>query len=99
LRWESSQAIDVPYKLFIHLLDATGAIIAQNDQYPAGGFAPPTAWQPQVAVEDKHGLILPSAETAGYSIQLGWYLPETDERLPITFPVEMAGQQVLDLQP
>jgi len=99
LRWESSQAIDVPYKLFIHLLDATGAIIAQNDQYPAGGFAPPTAWQPQVAVEDKHGLILPSAETAGYSIQIGWYLPETDERLPITFPVEMAGQQVLDLQP
>ena len=98
LQWESSQPIGVPYKLFIHLVDATGKIIAQNDQYPVGDFAPPTAWSPHVAVEDKHGLILPSAQNTDYTIQIGWYLPETGARLPITLPAALVGEQTFDMK-
>lgn len=99
LQWTSRQPIDTPYKLFIHLLDANGALLAQNDQYPGGDFAPPTSWQPQVVVTDHHGLILPTAATTNYSIQVGWYLPETGARLPVTSPITLAKQEFIELRP
>ena len=99
LQWTSRQAINTPYKLFIHLLDAQGTLLAQNDQYPGGDFAPPPSWQPQVPVTDRHGLILPAATTADYIIQVGWYNPETGERLPVTWPSKLAGQEFVELRP
>lgn len=98
LRWQSSASVDAPYKLFVHLVDANGAILAQNDQYPGGDFAPPTSWQPQTPVNDWHGLILPTAEPAAYTIRIGWYLPETGARLPVTAPAALRDQQFVELK-
>ena len=50
-------------------------------------------------VTDHHGLILPTATTTDYMIQVGWYLPETGTRLPVTSPTTLAKQEFIELRP
>lgn len=98
LVWENAESIDTPYKPFIHIVDGNGEMVAQNDQFPVGGFSPPNDWQPASVVRDLHGLILPAEVSGDLQARIGWYDPATGERLKIQHPPGLQGEEFLEVQ-
>ena len=90
--WSSEEILEDRYKVFIHLIDKDGEIIAQQDSEPAGGTFPTTAWLPRDVVVDKHGVVLPETIMPGeYQLLLGLYeISNPNARLPIK---NLAGNQ------
>jgi hypothetical protein len=87
LYWHARQVPQGDYKVFVHLLDETGEIVAQDDAPPRGGRYPTRAWQPGDLVPDTHQLDLPAARPPGsYRLFVGMYHPQTGERLPAVGP-------------
>ena len=76
LDWEALVVSEQDYSVFLHLLDADGRLVAQNDGYPRGGLRPTPAlsrspersegadegssWQPGETVVDIRHLALPT---------------------------------------
>jgi mannosyltransferase len=84
LYWQGSRLIDRSYQVFVHLLDSSGAIIAQHDGVPAGGDWPTSAWPPGSLVTDIHTLVLPATAPAGpYHLAVGAYDSVSGQRLPV----------------
>lgn len=74
LAWTASNPTSRPYKVFLHLLDENGQIIAQRDSEPAGGSRPTTGWTPGETIIDRHGLLIPAEAGPGvYRLTLGLY--------------------------
>ena len=87
LLWQAAAVPQGRYKVFLHLLDGEGQLVAQHDGEPAGGARPTDAWQAGEAVLDRHGLWLPAELPAGdYRLLLGLYLPDSGRRLPVCCP-------------
>lgn len=78
LYWESATAVSDSYKVFIHILDAAGNLIAQADRTPVNGLAPTHRWQPGDLVRDP--LQLPFPPDAA-EVRVGLYTEENG-RLP-----------------
>jgi 4-amino-4-deoxy-L-arabinose transferase-like glycosyltransferase len=84
LFWRALEAVPEDYTVFLHLLDAGGQPLAQSDSAPVGGALPTSAWEVGAEIVDRHGLLLPDNLAPGeYQVQMGMYLPETGERLPV----------------
>jgi hypothetical protein len=82
LVWSALRAPQTNYKVFVHLLDAHGHIIAQHDSEPGNGFAPMTHWQAGRPVSDRIGVVIPPGTPPGeYSLVMGVYRGDTGERL------------------
>jgi hypothetical protein len=87
LYWEVLESPQADYKVFAHLLDETGALVAQDDAPPRGGSYPTWAWQEGDLVPDSHRVTLPDERPPGpYYWSVGMYRPDTLERLPVTGP-------------
>jgi hypothetical protein len=83
--WRAQQPLSQDYTLFVHVLDAAGALVAQHDGVPVGGFLPTRAWRPTLAVRDKIEIPLPSNLPRGeYRVVTGLYDSVTLARLPVT---------------
>lgn len=85
LFWRTEAALDVRYKVFLHLFDAQGQLVAQRDSEPGGGLALTTTWAPGERVLDNHGLFIPLETPPGrHTLRLGLYeLGKPEERLPV----------------
>ncbi len=82
LYWHAQQTPDRNYRVFVHLLDAEGQIVAQHDGAPGEGELPALGWLPGEYLVDIHRLALPPALPAGaYSLLVGLYDPVTRQRL------------------
>jgi hypothetical protein len=68
----------VDYTAFVHVLDAGGALVAQRDSAPQSGAYPTHLWQPGEFVPDSYSFDLPPGM---YTVRLGFYDPETGQRL------------------
>ncbi len=91
LFWEADAPVERSYTVFTHLVGpvlnpATGKPVwAQDDQEPMEGLYPTTHWFPNVMWRDRYELILPrDAPPGGYILEVGMYLRETGERLPVS---------------
>lgn len=93
LIWSSPDKISRAYKIFIHLLDAEGRLVAQRDSEPVGGSRPTTSWEPGEAIVDNYGLVLPADLPPGqYTLRLGFYDPQDPaKRLLVQIP-DRAGE-------
>jgi hypothetical protein len=81
LHWHALETPDRNYHVFVHLLDAYGAIRAQDDGPPAEGQAPTLGWLPGEYVRDPHRLELPLDLPQGVvRLRVGLYDPVTQER-------------------
>ena len=98
LVWENVEKVDAAIKPFIHVLDGNGEVVAQSDQAPVGGFAPPSDWPPGSAVHDLHGFVLPAGAPGAYQARIGWYEPATGERLQIAYPSTLQGEEFLEVR-
>lgn len=91
LFWEAEEPIEQSYVVFTHLVGeafnpATGnPVWAQDDQVPMEGAYPTTHWIPGRPLRDRYELRLPKGMPPGeYILEVGMYLLETGERLPVS---------------
>lgn len=86
LTWTSQRRLDRRFKVFLHLVDEEGQIVAQRDSEPGGGLAITTTWQPGELIPDNHGLLVPLETPPGrYTLLLGLYdFADPSSRLPIS---------------
>jgi hypothetical protein len=81
LYWRAQGETKTSYKVFVHLVSAQGAIVAQSDAIPANWARLTTSWLPPEVIEDTHTLFPPTALAPGtYRLIVGLYDPPTGRR-------------------
>ena len=87
LHWLALREIGQNYRAFVHLLGPDGAVIAQHDGDPVGGYTPTTRWRPGEIIADRHIISLPEGLPAGeYSLRAGLYQVEPLRNLTVNPP-------------
>ncbi len=85
--WEVLRPTDIPYMVFVHVLNPQGVMVAQRDTYTGLGNYPSTWWRPGHVFEETYRVVIPETaytpDTAMLSI--GLYHPDYG-RLPIEAP-------------
>jgi hypothetical protein len=87
LFWRALAKMDQNYTVFTHLVDGEGRIWGQKDNPPVDGFYPTSQWREGEVVRDQYDIdISPEALPGEYQFEVGMYLAETGERLPVVDP-------------
>jgi hypothetical protein len=87
LYWFALRDVAANYKVFVHLLGKDGAVIAQHDGDPVGGYTPTSRWRSGELIADRHRIPLPSGLASGeYGLKAGMYQPEPLHNLPVEPP-------------
>jgi hypothetical protein len=82
LRWLAQKSAPVDYTLFVHVVDDSGALVAQADAPPRAGRFPTTRWQADVRFAEVIRITPASALPKGrYRVLLGFYEPVTGMRV------------------
>lgn len=81
LRWAPQNALPRSYKVFVHLVDEQGRLVAQDDGVPAVWTYPTTAWKGGETLIDFHSIALADPIPARLSMLVGLYDEQTGERL------------------
>jgi len=82
LHWQAQDEMEKAYKVFVHLYDETGALVAQRDRLPGLGVRPTQVWEKGEVVADRYRIPIDRGIPAGtYQIGIGFYDAETGERL------------------
>jgi hypothetical protein len=85
LYWQPLSQTDVPYTVFLHLLDPAVGPIAQRDTYPGLGNYATTIWDVGRPIVDMYRLKIPEGTPAGaYPLVFGLYDGASGLRLPVT---------------
>ena len=91
LYWQTAAPIPARYTVFTQLFDPTGALVAQQDNWPVNGLAPTDTWSPGTLIRDPYTLTLPADAAPGvYTLHIGVY--DDAGRRPLT----LADGQVQD---
>jgi len=94
--WQPLATFEQDYKIFAHLVDAAGNVLAQFDGYPQNGAYPTSTWSPGELIEDTYTVTVPAAAPPGpYRLYIGLYNEATQERLPVAG--DSAGRVILDV--
>jgi hypothetical protein len=95
--WQPLRPFSQNLKVFVHLVDASGKVLAQYDGYPQAGAYPTLDWAPGELIEDSYPLLLPADAPAGpYRVYLGLYDEATLTRLPV--PTDSEGRVILNVE-
>lgn len=74
LVWRDLRPLGDAYSVFVHVDDASGKLMAQHDGPPAGDTRPTDLWKPGDVIDDRHGVVLPTAIAPGdYRVNVGMY--------------------------
>lgn len=83
LRWASLGPTNRAYTRFVHLVGPDGALVAQQDAPPLGGFAPTDLWAAGQQITEEVALSLPADLPPGdYQVRVGLYTLDGG-RLPV----------------
>jgi hypothetical protein len=87
--WRIEQPTATPYKRFTHLLGAPkpdgNIVYAQNDSQPCDDSYATTVWEPGDQLVTTETVAHPPDLPAGsYTLQTGWYDPDSGQRLPVS---------------
>jgi hypothetical protein len=86
LYWQATQKPDFDYSSFVHLIDSSDQLVAQDDHPPgeAQGYAP-TRWLKEDIIVDEHTIPLtPTLPTETYRLRVGLYNWSSGEQLPVS---------------
>jgi hypothetical protein len=83
LAWRAEAEMTTSYRVFVHLVDEEGQIVAQSDGEPAAWSRPTTGWLPGEIVLDSHTLDLTNVPSGTYQINVGLYDPADGERISL----------------
>ena len=85
LVWRALKTPDDDYTVFTHLLDAAGVQRGGKDNPPVGGAYPTSRWIKDEVIVDTYVITLEADAPPGeYAIEVGFYTPDTGERLPLS---------------
>lgn len=95
VRWVALQPTERNIKVFFHVTDASGAMVAQDDHEPDGGWFPTPYWQPGDVISDTFTVAIPSGiKMEDVVFRLGMYDADSLERLPAVRIAD--GERLLD---
>lgn len=81
LYWIARERTDQSNTVFVHLVHASGKIVAQNDSPPLKGRYPTFAWNDGEWIRDPYPVALPDNLSPGkYTLEIGWYNSISGER-------------------
>lgn len=84
LLWEALAPLAERYKVFLHLVDERGNIVAQRDTEPVGGRRLTTDWEVGEVITDNHGILIPLGTPPGaHQLRVGLYNLADGVRLPV----------------
>ena len=100
LVWRVTETPEVSYRVFTHLLNDAGRVIAQHDDVPGQGARPTTSWVAGEYLADPYALVF-NEEGRAYRgparLEVGFYDPQTGARVltaggadHVMLPVEIA---------
>jgi len=97
LYWRALTAMDASYTIFTHLLDDESRIWGQKDNVPKAGTYPTTLWVEGEVVADEYEIVVkPDTPPGQYVIEVGMYLPQSGQRLPVLDELgQVQGDRVL----
>jgi hypothetical protein len=82
LYWRAQREMETNYKVFVHVCDGEGNIVAQRDWLPGLGVKPTAGWKTGEVVADRHIVPLDGRVAAGeYTVAVGLYNEGSGERL------------------
>jgi hypothetical protein len=85
--WQADAAPQEDYTVFVHVLNDSGEMTAQQDTMPGEGELPTSQWAAGPLIDDLHVVPLPPDLPAGeYQVAIGLYNWRTGERLPVRLP-------------
>ena len=80
--WVSDGEVERSFKVFCHLLSASGDLVGQRDGLPLYGVRPTPSWRAGEIIEDSYEILLDDDVPPGeYELSVGMYDAETLERL------------------
>jgi hypothetical protein len=83
LYWNAVKPDGQEYTVFVHMVDASGQLVAQADSPPQANTYPTSIWAGGEQIRDEHVLMLPPDLPDGpYQILIGLYHTDTGVRLP-----------------
>ncbi len=94
LYWQARGAMDVSYKVFVHILGPDGKMWGQKDDVPGQGILPTTGWLAGEVLADTYDVPLDqNAPLQDARIEIGFYDPVSGVRLPV---VDENGNVIAD---
>ncbi len=100
LYWRAEQKVREDYTVFAHLVGqgfnpaTSGPVWAGHDSQPVSGGYPTSQWFADQIVADRHPLTVdPEAPNGEYELEVGLYLLQTMERLPV---LDAGGRSIDD---
>ncbi|HET7375077.1 MAG TPA: hypothetical protein VFK30_00125, partial [Anaerolineae bacterium] len=81
LDWRAQQPLTESYKVFVHISDTAGNIVAQDDSLPQLWTYPTTDWKAGERIADFHRIRLKVTPGAAYQVVIGLYDAATANRL------------------
>jgi len=94
--WQPLHPLSQNLKVFVHLVDPAGNVIAQYDGHPQSGDYPTSQWLPGELIADSYPVIIPADAPGPYQIYLGFYDEATLTRLPV--PNDAEGRVILNVE-
>lgn len=97
LYWQTLRQPDFNYSVFVHLIDESDSLIAQDDHAPGEARNyPPIVWQPGDIIIDEHEMEVSSQLPSGtYRFRVGVYNWATGEQLPTFVNGQYVGNWVI----
>ena len=81
LDWYAKSAQSRSATAFVHVLSASGTVLAQHDGPPVMGTYPTTLWAPGELIRDAHPISGPVRP--GTILEVGWYTQPGTQRIPV----------------
>ena len=74
LEWSIRAPVDPGQTVFVHVRNASGAVVAQADGDPIGGSSPLSAWSPGQIIHERRPLVSAlNLPTGNYTVAIGLY--------------------------
>ena len=84
LYWKGRALMSEDYTVFVHLVDASGKLVAQKDNQPQEGAYPTSFWDVGETIADEYTLATPNEFAPGNTkIEIGIYRAGDGTRLPV----------------
>ncbi|MBN1313482.1 MAG: hypothetical protein JXB30_18895 [Anaerolineae bacterium] len=85
LYWQTETDIINNLTVFVHIYDADGNIVTQQDSIPLSGARPTTGWAPGEILTDRYAILVPPEVVPGrYQVRVGLYNATTGERIEMS---------------
>ncbi|MCX7840970.1 MAG: hypothetical protein N2559_16160 [Anaerolineae bacterium] len=84
LHWHIEQTPSARYKIFVHLLDASGRVVAQRDGEPFADLRPTITLRAGESIADNYGVFVePDTPPGEYRIVIGVYRADDGARVQV----------------